>query len=128
MADSAFPEHQVHASANSSATVCRSNEWQRRSAGKHERERTNAARVEASSSVGAEGSDPARAFERGPHAGDDPNEIRGRWSRTARLKMLPSRRFSSAKAKNGDSMSDRKEAMVAVWMKSTRAGTVVREG
>eukprot|EP00965_Chrysotila_dentata_P150707 4979182-Pleurochrysis_carterae.AAC.1 len=50
----------------------------------------------------------------------------GVWLRTAGLEVLPSRRFSSAKAESGDSESARKEAMVAAWMKSKRAGTDAR--
>eukprot|EP00965_Chrysotila_dentata_P080864 2668980-Pleurochrysis_carterae.AAC.1 len=126
MAASEFPEHQVHASANSSASGWRSNEWQRRSAGKHERERTNAARVEASSSVGAEGT-PQELSSAARMRATILMRSGDAWSRTAGLEVLPSRRFSSAKAKNGDSVSDRKEAMVAALMKSKRAGTVMRE-
>eukprot|EP00965_Chrysotila_dentata_P153604 5076926-Pleurochrysis_carterae.AAC.1 len=59
MTASAFSNHHVHASANSSATGWRSNEWQRISAGKHARERMKAAR-------------------RRPHTSDDPDEVWGR--------------------------------------------------
>eukprot|EP00965_Chrysotila_dentata_P137202 4538175-Pleurochrysis_carterae.AAC.1 len=50
----------------------------------------------------------------------------GVWLRTAGLEVLPSKRFSSAKAESGDSESARKEATVAAWMKSKRAGTGAR--
>eukprot|EP00965_Chrysotila_dentata_P083546 2756231-Pleurochrysis_carterae.AAC.1 len=123
-AASKFPARQAHASANSSATGWRSNEWRRKSAGKQERERREAAMVDESRSVGAvatpqEFSSAARKR--------TTTQVRSgaAWSKTVRLEVLPSRRFSSARAAKGESPSERKEE--TAWMKSKRAGTATRE-
>eukprot|EP00965_Chrysotila_dentata_P120497 3984787-Pleurochrysis_carterae.AAC.1 len=125
-AASKFPAHQAHASANSSATGRRSNEWQRKSAGKQERERRKAARVDESRSVGADAT--SQEFSSAARKRTT-TQVRcgAAWSKTVGLEVAPSRRFSSARAAKGESPSERKKETVAAWMKSKRAGTATRE-